>query len=728
MLRLVKFVDLNIKLVERLLSLHDELFPTSQPIQSLYLSGNIGREAHTPADHHRLATLLYPDSLRATVGIAATVYYRYIKEQSRMLLMQKKKKDNGENSENGTTDPVMVQSMRAVPSMSSLASFLTTEEESDDEDDDGGVFGSTGGKDLRSLVLSERVLNLPVASAVQSLSNPEQAKLVGSVLLRIDTAMAKLTNTKHTMMEYLVLPDESILGRHDSFLGGGMSAYKHQDSTDDLKGLDEILEEHQQTVGTPPPDEHAKRQRRYSSYLNLANSFLYMVSYYLVAPTSSAYARRLGLHEAMSGTIIGATAVAALASTVLYSWWTSHSYKAALVFSSLCCLFGNLIYAAGLPFDSLTLVLVGRLLNGFGSARAINRRYIADAFSQAERTAASAHFVASGAAGMSVGPGLAAVMPLLIFDKDSSSTEPNLWWQEENAAGWVMAGLWVVYLAFLIPYFQDPPKSLSSTTPRSSSPSKQRTVQPSSSAYQNGTSTEMQSLFNGETTALLPSNNNIPEKTFPETTTTTSTPLRKRPAALITIYLVFLLKLVLELVLSAAAPVTGYSFDWKPSQTGWFLAALGLLVLPAIGLVTYASRRGYEDRHLILYSVVGTLVGCLVMLQWRHHGYSSVQYIVGTVLLFIFPNTMEAPSMSLLSKNIPSSLSRGLFNLGFFTTEAGFSGRVVADLFLTWCGSYGSTEHLVNHVFGFLTLLNAATLLLVYSHMHVLVDPKSKYE
>lgn len=236
----------------------------------------------------------------------------------------------------------------------------------------------------------------------------------------------------------------------------------------------------------------------------------------------------------------------------------------------------------------------------------------------------------------------------------------------------------------------------------------------------------MQSLFNGETTALLPSNK---EKTFPETTTTTSTPLGKRPAALITIYLVFLLKLVLELVLSAAAPITGYSFDWKPSQTGWFLAALGLLVLPAIGLVTYASRRGYEDRYLILYSVVGTLVGCLVMLQYRwSHGYSSVQYIVGTILLFIFPNTMEAPSMSLLSKNIPSSLSRGLFNLGFFTTEAGFSGRVVADLFLTWCGSYGSAEHLVNHVFGFLTLLNAATLVLVYTHMHVLVDPKSKYE
>lgn len=277
-----------------------------------------------------------------------------------------------------------------------------------------------------------------------------------------------------------------------------------------------------------------------------------------------------------------------------------------------------------------------------------------------------------------------------------------------------MAGLWIVYLAFLIPYFQDPPKPSSPSAP----PQTTRLHH-----HENGSTKALQSMFNGERTPLL---RTIKEKSFRET------PLWKRPAALITIYLVFLLKLVLELVLSASAPVTGFYFDWTPSTTGWFLAALGLLVLPAIWLVTYASQF-YEDRYLILYSVIGTLLGCFTMLQYRPHhhhagsNYNSVQYMVGTIVLFIFPNTMEAPAMSLLSKNIPSSLSRGLFNLGFFTTEAGFSGRVVADSFLTWCGSFG-TEHLVNNVFGFLTLLNLATLAIVYSHMHVLVDPSKKYE
>lgn len=404
---------------------------------------------------------------------------------------------------------------------------------------------------------------------------------------------------------------------------------------------------------------------------------------------------------------------------MLYSWWTSHSYKAALVFSSCCCLVGNLVYSAGLPLDSLTLVLVGRLLNGFGSARAINRRYIADAFSKTERTAASADFVASGAAGMSVGPGLAAVMPLLI-PKQSIHGPVNLWWQPENAAGWFMAGLWFIYLVPLLLYFEDPPKhvnSKASTTPKASV------------SVSNGTAStpSVTAMFNGEKQPLLSNNNsNEPTKGVLKKLPPQETPLWERPAALITIFLVFLLKLVLELVLSASAPITGFYFDWPPSLTGWFLAALGLLVLPAIWVVTFASRI-YEDRHLILYSVLGTLLGCFIMLQYRPPHYSTPQYMLGTIILFIFPNTMEAPTMSLLSKNIPSSLSQGLFNLGFFTTEAGFSGRVVADSFLTWCGSFG-TERLVNNVFGFLTLLNLLTLALVYAQWHRLIDPSKKYE
>lgn len=146
-----------------------------------------------------------------------------------------------------------------------------------------------------------------------------------------------------------------------------------------------------------------------------------------------------------------------------------------------------------------------------------------------------------------------------------------------------MAGMWVIYLAFLIPYFHDPPKP----------------APPKPTVYHRGND-KLQDLFQeGESKPLLTKNNGAPQPLAVEMSDPFELPLWKRTAALITIFLVFLLKLVLELVLSSCAPITGFYFDWSPSMAVWFLAALGCLVLPAIGFVTYASSV-YEDRYLIL--------------------------------------------------------------------------------------------------------------------------------
>lgn len=118
-----------------------------------------------------------------------------------------------------------------------------------------------------------------------------------------------------------------------------------------------------------------------SRLLNMLNTFLYMTNYYIVAPTSGKYAAELGAEASMSGVIVGMTPVASLASAVLYSWWANRSYKASLSFATVCLILGNLLYGMALSYDSVAMALTGRMLNGFGGARAINRRYIADNYS-----------------------------------------------------------------------------------------------------------------------------------------------------------------------------------------------------------------------------------------------------------------------------------------------------------------------------------------------------------
>lgn len=188
-----------------------------------------------------------------------------------------------------------------------------------------------------------------------------------------------------------------------------------------------------------------------SRVINMLCTFLYMTNYYIVAPTSGDYAAALGGEAALSGVIVGMTPIASLASAVLYSWWANRSYKSPLVFATLCLIVGNLLYGLALNYDSIAMAIAGRLLNGFGGARAINRRYIADTYSREERTQASALFVTASALGMAAGPALAAALDYVPDFKVAGVIV-----SVETAPGFVMFGLWAVYLVVTIWLFVEP--------------------------------------------------------------------------------------------------------------------------------------------------------------------------------------------------------------------------------------------------------------------------------
>jgi len=402
--------------------------------------------------------------------------------------------------------------------------------------------------------------------------------------------------------------------------------------------------------------------------------------------------------------LVGMTPIAALVSTLLYSWWTSHSYKSALVFASACSVIGNVFYLLGIPCNSLAFVMIGRLLNGFGSARSINRRYIADRYSHAERTAASAAFVAAGALGMAAGPGVASVLHVAAED----SLSP--WWQVENAPGWFMFVLWSTYLVCLIAFFVDPPRR--------------------KSAAEKATGVEMmeerKSLLDGKNGAALPSPIGESKPLLGNSASSVSVngkpPLWKNVAVMITFLVYFVLKLILECLLSSTANITEFYFNWSGSVAGVYMAVLGLLMLPANLLVANLSI-SYDDRELIMALQAAMIVGCLLIMTYRSH-YSLPQYVIGSVAIFLSTNMLEGPNMSLLSKTIPRSWSDGFFNVGLLATEAGTLGRAVGDSFLTLCGRKGM-GYMLNNTFGYMFGLSSVSFLLSWRY-YGLLQPLEK--
>jgi MFS family permease len=439
-------------------------------------------------------------------------------------------------------------------------------------------------------------------------------------------------------------------------------------------------------------------KQQLSDYLNLMSTFLYMTNYYIVAPTSSRYAMKLGGSPSIASMIIGMTPVAALVSTILYSWWTSTSYKPALLFASSCSLIGNILYSIGLPFNSIVLVMLGRLLNGFGSARSINRRYIADVFTKEHRTVAAAIFVTAGALGMSAGPAIAAFLNIILSHYPTS----NLYWQQENAPGTFMAVLWAVYIIFFILFFEDPIRTNIKTH--------DSTVKATS--HIKGTNGEKIPLLLVETKHDTNINNSA----------TDEIPIWRNTPAMMTFFIYFVLKLCLESVLSATSVLTGFYFGWDATVMGLYLATLGLLMLPANIIVAYFARQSYEDREMIVVMIVGIVIGCFATIQYctDPHDYSLIQFIIGSVILFVSATALEGPTMSLLSKAIPKSWSKGFFNVGLLATEAGTFGRVVADIFLSTVGASGGLEHLLNLTFGMAAAVTSLCLALtLYFHQYM---------
>lgn len=417
-----------------------------------------------------------------------------------------------------------------------------------------------------------------------------------------------------------------------------------------------------------------------SNWINLASTFLYMMNYYIVAPTSRMYAIELSVSPALSGMIIGMTPIAALLSSVLYSWWANKSFKPALLFASSCSILGNVLYALALPCNSLNLLLAGRLLNGFGGARAINRRYIADVFDSSERTKASALFVTAGALGMSAGPAAA------VFIKSQISPDWT-YITNETAPGYVMGIIWSVFFVVTSFHFQEPYRSSHDIK-----------------LPMTDVGTERQSLLgnhsatSSSTTSLLQLWSNIPVR--------------------LTLIWYFVLKLVLEVLLSGTPNITYWYFDWRESASGTYLAFLGLLMFPANYWLGYMSYR-YDDRDLIIVAMSLMLVGIFAFVNIPGITYGVPQYVLGSVIIFISTNMLEGVNMSLLSKTIPRSLARGTFNSGLLATEAGTLGRAMGDIMITVVGLFG-LQYLLDYTFipmGILTLLLMGVTIKNYTYL-----------
>jgi hypothetical protein len=169
-----------------------------------------------------------------------------------------------------------------------------------------------------------------------------------------------------------------------------------------------------------------------------------------------------------------------------------------------------------------------------------------------------------------------------------------------------------------------------------------------------------------------------------------------RPVKIL-LWIYFMLKFASELLISESSILTDHYFGWRTSQVAVFLSLLGLTVLPSSAVVGNWISNLYEDRAVVLWSQVATGVGVVAIVSFEPYAqYSAHQYVAAAVVVFVATNVLEGVTMSLLSKVMSPRLSRGVFNCGLLSTEAGTLARALADGLISVAGRSGGVAHLLN--------------------------------
>lgn len=149
-----------------------------------------------------------------------------------------------------------------------------------------------------------------------------------------------------------------------------------------------------------------------------------------------------------------------------------------------------------------------------------------------------------------------------------------------------------------------------------------------------------------------------------------------------------MLKYAMEIILAESSLITTFYFIWSTTNVAIFLACLGLTVLPINTIVGSCMSSIFEERQVLLASQI---VVCLGIILSFHAivPYSVLQYVCSALITFVAAEVLEGVNLSLLSRVMSSRLSRGTYNGGLLSTEAGTLARVIADGTITLAGYWG---------------------------------------
>ncbi|KAJ8490178.1 hypothetical protein ONZ45_g13293 [Pleurotus djamor] len=394
-------------------------------------------------------------------------------------------------------------------------------------------------------------------------------------------------------------------------------------------GLNKVLTENASAAKKPPlefvhflvetiaevVDSELKLPKRSSLIVVILGNCLLQLSFFSIVSSASAYSEHLGGTATFSGLVIGIPTLFSGIALIPMTRMDKGTYSVPLTISYVSMCLGAILYALAYPANFLYLILIGRIVSGFGfTAFMYSKRYCSDPriVGVRRRTMLASWLVIGAGFGFSAGPFFSGLLYKIGFH--------NGVFNGYTSPGWLMAIIWAIFGVIAHFVFEDVHGSVQSQPATALNPIP---VQPDHPV-------------------------NPPSEQ--------RRPTRNQWGAIVAMCWYAMTCFFILGAWEANIPVFAAArFGFSPYASGNLIALGGVTALPFLILNVIYARRFQDRSVLALGSFIG-LIGLLIMLATLHvdHVTPASVYVCWFLVALGF-NLATTCTLSLLSKQLPPS-------------------------------------------------------------------------
>ncbi|KAJ7486574.1 membrane transporter [Mycena latifolia] len=203
----------------------------------------------------------------------------------------------------------------------------------------------------------------------------------------------------------------------------------------------------------PAEDPELRLPDRASLYVMIGTNALLQFSFFVTVSSASAYAEYLGGSALFSGLTIGIPTVFSGLILIPMTKYDQGRYTRPLQVAYVALILGNILHAVAYQAKFLYLILIGRIVAGFGfTGFMFTKRYCSDPriIGIRRRTTLASWLVLGQAFGFSVGPFIGGLLYKIGFS--------NQVFNGYTSPGWVTSSCWLLFAVASTYLFHDLPK------------------------------------------------------------------------------------------------------------------------------------------------------------------------------------------------------------------------------------------------------------------------------